>query len=92
MCKLCNRRICPRNCPNFEEDREERAEKCVLCGEAVADAGGGYRMHGFPYCSSCLDAADSDTLVRICETTKRKWLQDMGFSPMEYEDGSRRYV
>ncbi len=41
---------------------------------------GFYRLNGFPYCEECLDFADAETLLRICEIPKRKWLEQMGFT------------
>ena len=80
MCRECKRMICPSNCPFESEKREDRKLHCAICGELILPKNGFYRMNGFPYCTECLDFADSETLVRICEISKRKWLEKMGFS------------
>ncbi len=53
--------------------------QCVRCGEILHAGEGCYRIHGFPYCELCLDSADAEELVRICEIPKRVWLEQMGF-------------
>ena len=69
----------------------EKAIYCVICGEKADGTEEMYRIHGLDYCCSCLDDLDVDTLVRICEIPKRKWLEKMGF---EYVGNAkiRRYV
>ncbi len=76
MCKLCKRRICMPNCPNY---LPQETTRCASCGEPLSVGDGFYRKNGFPYCESCLDFADAETLVRICELSKREWLTQMGF-------------
>ena len=81
MCDQCFQRFCPPNCPNFEPPQPpRRAVYCKKCGERLQEGESFYRIHGFPYCQWCLDSADTDELVRICEIPKRKWLEQMGFS------------
>lgn len=87
MCRVCKRLICPPSCPNFEGERKTgRRIRCVMCGEALTAESGFYQRHGFPYCEDCLECADSETLVRICEISKRKWLEGMGFYYRKKED------
>ena len=78
ICEICKMRRCPPPCPNFEP--ENPPLQCVQCGDVIAEGKGYYRSHGFPYCESCLDFADAETLVRICEIPKRQWLEQMGFT------------
>lgn len=81
MCKVCKRMICPPTCPNFESnDRSARILRCASCGKALRRGDGFYQKNGFPYCEDCLELADTDTLVRICETQKQTWLEQMGFA------------
>ena len=80
MCELCHRANCKSDCPNFKPPRNgTEVGRCVLCGEPIGADRGYYRMHGFPYCEACLEDADSETLIRICETSRREWLKKMGF-------------
>ena len=79
-------RRCPPACPNFEP--KTAVLQCVQCGDVIAAGKGYYRAHGFPYCESCLDFADAETLIRICEIPKRKWLEQMGFTYEEAEEDS----
>ena len=59
-----------------------------MCGERIALEDGYYAIHGFPYCKTCLDFADAETLIRICEIPKQKWLEQMGFTYKEKEDAA----
>lgn len=81
MCKICQKKHCPPNCPAFSPNKEQNSELyCASCGEVLTNGEGFYRKSGFPYCETCLDFADSETLVRICELNKREWLTQMGFT------------
>ena len=80
MCKICKKAICPANCRSFVgENARERALGCVMCGDLIDAERGYYQKNGFPYCRVCIEYAEIDTLVRICEIDKRKWLEAMGF-------------
>lgn len=79
MCKECKKSSCPPNCPNFKMQKEDFIY-CTSCGEMLAKGDGFYQKDGFPYCESCLDFADAETLIRICELSKREWLKSMGFT------------
>ena len=84
MCDQCKKLICDPNCPNFDVlEKDSSKVRCVLCGETALAGVDFYAMHGFPYCEACLDAADAETFVRICEIPKREWLKKMGFFLME---------
>ncbi len=84
MCDICKRVKCRPNCPNFEEEwQEKRRARCVRCGEKILRGDTYYSMHGFPYCETCLDFADVESLVRICEISKREWFEKMGFECAE---------
>lgn len=82
ICEICKKRVCLPACPRFQAPDVE--EYCVLCGDPIGQKKGVYRLNGFPYCEECLDFADAETLLRICEMPKRKWLEQMGFT---YGDG-----
>lgn len=88
MCKLCKRLICPRECPNFEEEeRRGPIVICVLCGERIDFGTRYYEMHGFPYCACCLLRSDGDALVRICEKESQFIFEKMGFSVKTVGEG-----
>ncbi|MBQ8214151.1 MAG: hypothetical protein IJZ80_09090 [Clostridia bacterium] len=88
MCDQCFQQFCPCDCPNFNENEgKNRALYCVLCGERLQPGEAFYRIHGFPYCEFCLDSAEAEELVRICEIPKRKWLEQMGFSQERVPEG-----
>jgi hypothetical protein len=83
--------ICPSDCPSDGKKRVNGEIYCSICGELILPKTGYYCMNGFPYCTECLDFADAETLVRICEMSKRKWLEKMGFSyAVEVESEGRR--
>ena len=80
MCDQCLHAFCPPSCPNFiGQDEKRHTIYCVLCGEPLREGEAFYRIHGFPYCELCIDGADTEELVRICEIPKRTWLEQMGF-------------
>ena len=87
MCILCKSAICVSKCPNYEAKAVTRTViRCTLCGERIEESDRYYVANGFPYCESCLDFSDTETLVRICEIPKRKWLEQMGFVYESKED------
>ena len=57
--------------------------RCLLCGELIPLGEGYYQKNGFPYCKFCMEAIDTDLLIRICETDRQKWLESMGFLYLE---------
>ena len=89
MCEECKSRICHPSCRHYPQKLiERRGIRCVSCGELLQSGGHCYRMHGFPYCEDCLDFADTETLIRICEMSKRQWLERLGFVYAEIEGGT----
>ena len=58
--------------------------RCLLCGELIDGSSGYYQRDGFPYCVGCMEVIDTDLLIRICETNRKKWLENMGFSYMDH--------
>ena len=78
ICEFCKMSVCPPVCPGFS--LKKAVLQCVQCGDVIPAGKGYYRAHGFPYCETCLDFADAETLVRICEIPKREWLKQMGFT------------
>lgn len=92
MCEQCQKTVCPSGCPNYREKGGERLVRCVHCGEILRAGEGFYRIHGFPYCEFCLDSAEAEELVRICEIPKRKWLEQMGFKFDRVGESGRIYA
>ncbi len=84
ICEICQKMNCLPQCPNYIEKKPRI--HCVSCGERLDLGEGFYTIHGFPYCESCLDFADAETLIRICEIPKRKWLEQMGFEYQELKN------
>ena len=58
--------------------------RCLLCGELIEASDGYYERDGFPYCKFCMEVIDTDLLIRICETNRKKWLESMGFSYIDH--------
>ena len=80
MCQLCQKQLCLPSCPNKTPPQKLRSlPLCVSCGEATIQAEGFYQINGFPYCIDCLEDADMNFLLRICETPKRRMLEKLGF-------------
>ena len=71
---------------NQRMEGERKVVCCVLCGEPIGWKESFYRIHGFPYCETCLDFSDIETIVRICEMPKREWLEQMGFTFVRGQD------
>ncbi len=59
--------------------RKNGVIQCASCGELLHAGEEFYQRNGNPYCSICLDNADTEDLIRICEISKRNWLEQMGF-------------
>lgn len=57
----------------------EILENCATCGAELDAERGYYERDGFPYCRECIEYAEIETLIRICETNKREWLEKLGF-------------
>ncbi len=86
MCKLCNRRFCPPNCPNFEDHFENPSPKCVRCGEDADGGRGYYTANGNPYCLECLMEQPAEFFIRICGIPTSEWLKKQGFYFCRRED------
>lgn len=84
MCVLCQKQQCPSTCPNHLPPKKlnlRRAgrPRCLLCGEKIESGALYYQRNGFPYCFDCMEVIDTDSLIRICESERKEWLQNMGF-------------
>ncbi len=85
MCETLEKRELTADLPRVQT--RGQTVQCARCGEILTVGEGFYRIHGFPYCEYCLDSADAEELVRICEIPKRIWLANMGFSYDCVRDG-----
>ena len=80
MCKLCNFTTCPTKCPNYHAPTiPSRVLRCILCGDRIDFEKGYFTRNGFPYCFSCLKYADTESFIRICETSLQNLLENLGF-------------
>ena len=41
---------------------------CQYCGKILIGGEGYYQQNGKPYCEECVENADLEDLIRICET------------------------
>lgn len=83
MCEVCKRAECHPFCPNYEAKQPSRRRICVLCGEEKNGQKQIYQLHGFPYCEDCLLQTDAETIVRICEISKKEFFNRVGFQDVK---------
>ena len=88
VCEICKRMPCQEKCPNYLAKNRENypflaRRRCVLCGDEQGRGVAFYVRNGFPYCVDCLLGSDVEGMVRICEMNEQKWLQKIGFLPLE---------
>jgi len=53
----------------LRQESNEFTLKCQSCGRILTGGEGYYQTDGKPYCEECVESADLEDLVRICETT-----------------------
>ncbi len=88
MCDLCNGWVCPPQCPNFSENT---AVRCRSCGTRLGEGEPYYRSNGKPYCASCVEAADIEDLVRICETETEELYEKLGLTRGAFDSSREAY-
>ena len=88
MCELCNGWICPPRCPNYEENA---AVRCMCCGARLDDGDPCYVSNGKPYCVSCVEEADVEELVRICETETEELYGKLGLTRGAFDSSRGAY-
>ena len=89
MCEICGKWACPPNCPGYGEGESER---CGICGERLHEGEVVYEMDGKPYCAMCVEGADLEELVRICESEDAEaLLENLGIVRKAFAHGKEYY-
>lgn len=89
MCDICQKMICPVSCPGYRG--VSRPRRCAVCGIPLEDGEVRYLQFGNPYCPSCLENSTLDDLVRICESSHRALLEQLGFRRVAPGEGGERW-
>ena len=56
------------NSEHFEDFDPSISIHCFDCGRVLMGGEGYYQKDGKPYCEHCVESADLEDLIRICET------------------------
>ena len=64
----------------LEQESNEFSIKCCSCGQILMGGEGYYQADGKPYCEECVESADLEDLVRICETNMESIYRSIGLS------------
>ena len=64
----------------LEQENNEFSIKCRSCGQILMGGEGYYQTDGKPYCEECVESADLEDLVRICETSTQSIYRLIGLS------------
>ena len=54
--------------------------KCGYCGRILIGGEGYYQKDGKPYCEDCVESADLEDLIRICETDSHELFRSVGLT------------
>ena len=54
--------------------------RCQFCGRILIGGEGYYERDGKPYCEDCVESADLEDLIRICETDTDELYRSVGLS------------
>ena len=54
--------------------------KCGYCGRILIGGEGYYQKDGKPYCEDCVESADLEDLIRICETDSNELFRSVGLT------------
>ena len=63
-----------------EQESSEFTLKCRSCGKILVGGEGYYQSDGEPHCEDCVESADLEDLVRICETSTENIYRLIGLS------------
>ena len=64
----------------FGANSEDFSATCQYCGKTLMGGEGCYRRDGKPYCEECVESADLEDLIRICETDTDELYRTVGLS------------
>ncbi|MBR7099353.1 MAG: hypothetical protein IKC59_08060 [Clostridia bacterium] len=70
----------------FDEFDQSDSIYCTDCRRILMDGEGYYQKDGKPYCEHCVESADLDDLIRICETNVDELYRAIGLAH-GYVDG-----
>ena len=59
-------------------ERENFVTRCYECGNRIRIGEGCYSANGKPYCEECVESADLQNLIRICETEADELYRSIG--------------
>ena len=62
----------------LEQESDEFTVKCHSCGQILVGGEGFYQADGKPYCEECVESADLQDLIRICETEADELYRSIG--------------
>ena len=57
---------------------EKFVTRCYECGNRIHIGEGCYQANGKPYCEECVESADLQDLIRICETEADELYRSIG--------------
>jgi hypothetical protein len=63
-----------------EQCGNEFTVKCGYCGRILIGGEGYYQKDGKPYCEDCVESADLEDLIRICETDSHELFRSVGLT------------
>ena len=66
------------NIPTFGGTDGAFSISCQYCGRILMGGEGYYQRNGKPYCEECVESADLEDLIRICETDTYDLYQSIG--------------
>ena len=62
----------------FEGSAGDFTVNCQYCGRILMGGEGYYQQNGKPYCEECVEGADLEDLIRICETDTDELYRSVG--------------
>lgn len=66
--------------PSFAGYCSDFSVKCQDCGRILIGGEGYYQRDGKPYCEDCVESADLEDFIRICETDKEELYRAVGLT------------
>ena len=66
--------------PFFQPYDGDFTVKCQYCGRILMGGEGYYQRDGKPYCEECVESADLEDLIRICETDVDELYRSVGLT------------